>query len=405
MEKIIFHIDMDSYFATCEQQANPFLRGKPIAVSGHPDSRTVVSAASKEAKKLGVKSAMPIYEARRICPEIIFVPGDFEKYVHITKKIISIFLSFTDQVEVTSIDEAFMDVTPIAKRYGGAISVANKIKMELKKQVGEWMTCSIGIAPNKLMAKLASGLKKPDGVMQVPQKDILSVLKTIELTDLCGLGRQTEKHLNRIGIKNLVELRQYPLTKLIKEFGQTGLQLYNMSWGRGSDDVPSYYDAYQEKSMGHQITLPKNTLDLEYLNNTLLKLCEKTGRRMREAGLAGRVVSVFIRYNNFEGISRQKAVRINVDDGYQIFEIARNILKSFSFKYPVRLIGVSVAKLSPSNQSLLPFADTKKKQAILQAMDIVNNKHGEFTIQRACLLKDLRLKRDLPAHGLMRKYL
>jgi DNA polymerase-4 len=404
MEKKIFHIDMDSYFATCEQQANPFLRGKPIAVSGHPDSRTVISAASKEAKKLGVKSAMPIFEARRICPEIIFVPGDFEKYVHITKSIIRIFLSFTDQVEVTSIDEAFMDITPVARRYGRSIHVANKIKAELKQQVGDWMTCSIGIAPNKLMAKLASSLKKPDGIMYIPQKDILSVLETIELTDLCGLGRQTEKHLNRIGIKNLEELRQFPLTKLIREFGQTGLQLSNMSWGRGSDYVPSYYDAYQEKSMGHQITLPKNTLDLEYLNNILLKLCEKTGRRMREAKLAGRVVSVFIRYNNFEGISRQKAVKINVDDGYQIFEIARNILKSFSFKYPVRLIGVSVAQLSPSNQYALPFADTKKKQAILRAMDTVNNKHGEFTIQRACLLKDLGLKRDLPAHGLMRKF-
>lgn len=395
---------MDSYFATCEQQANPFLRGKPIAVSGHPDSRTVVSAASKEAKKLGVKSAMAIHEARRICPEIIFVPGDFEKYVHITRNIIRIFLSFTDQVEVTSIDEAFMDITPIANRYGGELKVAEKIKKDLKKQIGDWMTCSIGIAPNKLMAKLASGLRKPDGVVQVLQKDILSVLKTVKLTDLCGLGHQTEKHLNRIGIRSLEDLKKYPLIKLVNEFGQTGLQLHNMSWGRGSDHVSSYYEAYQEKSMGHQITLPENTTDLELLENTLLRLSEKTSRRMREAKLVGRVVSVSIRYSSFDGISRQKATGFYINDGYQIFEIARNILKKMSVKNPVRLIGVSVSGLTNSDQSQLPFTEIRKKQAILKAMDAVNNKHGEFTIKRASLLKEFGLKRDLPAHGLMRKF-
>lgn len=404
MEKKIFHIDMDSYFATCEQQANPFLRGKPIAISGHPDSRTVVSAASKEAKWFGVKSAMAIHEARRFCPEIIFIPGDFDKYVYITKKIINIFLSFTEQVEVTSIDEAFVDVTPIAKRHGGEINVANKIKSELKKQVGDWMTCSIGIAPNKLIAKLISDFKKPDGIMQVRKKDIPSILETIELTDFCGLGRQTEKHLNRMGIHSVTELQQFPLEKLVKEFGEIGLQLHSMSRGRGSDYIPSYYDESQEKSMGHQITLPKNTMDLEYLSNTLLKLCEKTSRRMREAKLVGRVITVSIRHSNFEGFSRQKAVNFYTNDGYQIFKIARNILKTFPLNSPVRLIGVSISQLTTSDQSQLPFSDNQKRKAILKAMDTVNDRHGEFTIKRASLLKELNLKRDIPGHGLMRKF-
>jgi DNA polymerase IV len=404
MEKKIFHIDMDSYFATCEQQANPFLRGKPIAISGHPDSRTVVSAASVEAKKLGIKSAMPIHEARRICPEILFIPGDFDKYVHITKKIINIFLSFTEQVEVTSIDEAFIDVTPIIRLHGGEINIAKKIKSELKKQVGDWMTCSIGIAPNKLIAKLSSGLDKPDGLTQVTQKNIIPLLATTELTALCGLGRQTKKHLNRMGIFTLTELRQYKLEDLVKEFGEMGLQLHNMSWGRGSDYVSSYYDETQEKSMGHQITLPKNTIDLEYLSSVLLKLSEKASRRMRKADLVGRVISVSIRYNNFEGNSRQKAVNFYTNDGYQIFNIARNILKTFLIEHPVRLIGVSVSQLTSFDQSQLPFTDTQKKQAILEAMDIVNNKHGEFTVQRACLLKAKGLKRDIASHGLMHKF-
>lgn len=404
MEKKILHIDMDSYFATCEQQANPFLRGKPIAISGHPDSRTVVSAASVEAKKFGVKSAMPIYEARRICPEIIFIPGDFDKYVYITKKIINIFLSFTEQVEVISIDEAFIDVTPIAKRYGGEVKIAERIKSEMKKQIGEWMTCSIGIAPNKLMAKLISEFKKPDGLIQVKKKDILSILKSVELTDFSGLGRQTGKHLNRIGINSVSDLQQYPLDKLVKEFGEVGLKLHNMSWGRGSDHVPSYYEEDQEKSMGHQITLPKNTTDLEYLSNTLLKLSEKTSRRMRKADLVGRVISVSIRYRNFEGHSKQKAIGSHTNDGYQIFKTARNILKTLPLHKSVRLIGVSVSQLTNSDQSQLPFIDTRKKQAILKAMDIVNNKHGEFTVQRACLLEPLGLKRDIASHGLMRKF-
>jgi len=217
--RTIFHIDMDSYFATCEQQANPFLRGKPIAVSGHPSRRTVVAAASVEAKRFGVKSAMSIQEAKRLCPNLYFVLGDPEKYVHLTKKIINIFLSYTNLVEVVSIDEAFMDATDIQKRHGGAIKIAKEIKKRLKQEIGDWMQCSIGIAPNKTIAKLCSGLKKPNGLVVITEKEIPFLLKKIELTDLWGIGTKTKQRLALMNIHTTTDLQKTPLSAQLEKSG------------------------------------------------------------------------------------------------------------------------------------------------------------------------------------------
>lgn len=402
--KTILHIDMDSYFASVEQQANPFLRGKPIAVSGHPDMRTVVAAASVEAKKYGVKSAMSIQEARRLCPKLYFVLGDPEKYVYLTKRIINIFLSYTDLVEVVSIDEAFMDVTAIEKRHGGVKKIAQEIKRRLKKEIGDWMCCSIGIAPNKLIAKLASGLKKPDGLVLVKSKDISSLLKKIELTDLWGIGPRLKQRLALIGINTISDLQNYPLQSLIKEFGEAGFRLHQMSLGKDSSLVSTYYEEEQEKSMGHQYTLPKNTLDKAYLVNVLLKLSERVARRLRRAGLAGRVVNVTIRYADFETLSKQKTGNFYLNDGFPIYKSAKKILNQFSFKKPVRLIGVSVSQLTNHIQQTLPFLHLSKQQNILKAIDEVNNQYGEFTLQRASLLFAKKLSKDISGYGLKKKF-
>jgi len=402
--RTIFHIDMDSYFATCEQQANPFLRGKPIAVSGHPSRRTVVAAASVEAKRFGVKSAMSIQEAKRLCPNLYFVLGDPEKYVHLTKKIINIFLSYTNLVEVVSIDEAFMDATDIQKRHGGAIKIAKEIKKRLKQEIGDWMQCSIGIAPNKTIAKLCSGLKKPNGLVVITEKEIPFLLKKIELTDLWGIGTKTKQRLALMNIHTTTDLQKTPLSALIKVFGEVGFHLHQMSLGKDDSPVHSYYEEEQEKSMGHQYTLLKDTLSKDYLKHVLFNLSERVGRRLRKARLSGRVINITIRHSDFKTFTRQKVFSFYTNDGYQIYEMALKIFNKLSLKQPVRLIGVSVSQLTKHAQQALPLACSRKQKNILTAMDEVNNRYGEFTIQRAALLATKKLSKDIAGYGLMRKF-
>jgi DNA polymerase IV len=224
-DRIILHLDMNAFFASVEQQANPGLRGKPIAVIGS-NGRTVITTASYEARKFGVKTGMAIWEARRQCPQIILVVGDNCKYTYTSSRIFKMMLDYTPLVEVFSIDEAFLDVTHSLKIFGSPERIAYLLKARIKQSFG--LTCSIGIGPNKLLAKLASDMKKPDGLTIIRPDEVLQVIDPLPIKDLCGIGSRTERHLNLLGIKTCGDLGRFPVDILKRKFGVTGQHLHDM---------------------------------------------------------------------------------------------------------------------------------------------------------------------------------
>src|SRR3989339_843705 len=299
MEKIILHIDMNSYFASVEQQANPFLRGKAIGVTGKRTERSVVAAASREAKKLGVRTAMSTWEAKRVLPSMILVMGDPEKYSDITRRFNAIFFEFTHLVERFSVDESFLDITDSARDFLGATIIAQTIKTRLREECGGYVTCSVGIASNKPMAKLASDRMKPDGLVVVLPGRETELLDASRLEDVCGIGPRMAVRLNALGIFSFPQLRAYPLDRLVGEFKSYALRLHDIAHGRGDATVsPGEVDP---KSVGHSYTLPTNVKDPPVIRRYLLTLCDKVAWRLRRDGFATRCVTAYVRYGDFSG--------------------------------------------------------------------------------------------------------
>src|SRR3989344_3975778 len=246
--RTILHIDFNSYFASVEQQANPRLRGKPVGVTGGDRmKRTVLGAASVEAKKFGVKTGMQIWEARKLYPNIILVQGDSDKYLEVTKRFLGILKDYSPYLEVFSIDECFLEVTGNRLQ---VTAIAKNIKKRIKKEIGEWITCSIGISYNKLMAKLAGSLQKPDGLVIIPnQKEAIKILDKIELDEICGIGPRIKKRLNNMGIFDFSSLRKAPLPALLASFKSYGQFLYDASRGIDHSSVIPFYEQEEVKSI------------------------------------------------------------------------------------------------------------------------------------------------------------
>jgi DNA polymerase-4 len=387
MSRTILHIDMNAFFASVEQRVNPQLRGKPIAVGGGISKRSVVAAASYEAKALGVKNGMSSWEAKRICPSLIMVAGDMSKYVYTSKEIIKIFRDYSDLVEVFSIDEAFLDVTLTKHHFGGAIKMARDIKGRIRDRFG--LTCTIGIGPNKLLAKLAGELKKPDGLVVINHDDVPEMFDMIPVKELCGVGRKIEVYLAEMGIKTCGDLRRCPEWRLVRRFGAAwGERLYMMGQGRDESPVNPGYIEDEAKSMGHSYTLPKNTMDRTVVKNYLLHLSEQVGRRLRGNGYKGRTIHLYIRHSDFTGFSRQRKLEDYMDDGYDIYNQAAKILDEANLdEKMVRLIGVSLSSLIKDLDQISMLEEKESRKKVIKAMDEVNDKFGEFTLTRASLLK------------------
>ncbi|MHC9538195.1 MAG: DNA polymerase IV [Vulcanimicrobiota bacterium] len=391
--RTILHVDMNSYFATVEQQANPLLRGRPIIVGGSLLTRTVVAAASIEAKKYGIKSGMPVQEALRLCPFAIIVEGDQEKYACVTQQFISIFENYTPVLEIFSIDEAFLDITETQERFGGAVAVAVEIKRRLREELGEWIKCSIGVGPSKLIAKLASELKKPDGLVAVSLEEVPGLLGSMKLSDLCGIGDRMERRLINAGIDTIDKLRATPEEVLVKHFGVTGRILHRMSLGEDCSPVLPYYLNPPYKSMGHSYTLPRDSYDLDDVKRILLRLSERVGRRLRQDHYRGKTVTLVIRTPEFYTLHRQRTIGDYIDDGYRIYSEACAIMDSLSFRGGVRLIGVSVSSLLQHYHQLPLFPQDQKAHRLIAALDRINNRYGEWTIQRASIMETSLRKR------------
>lgn len=388
MEKTILHLDMNSFFASVEQAANPGLRGRPIAVGGGIKKGSVVAACSYEAKAFGVKNAMSTWEAKKLCPELIVVIGDMAKYVYTSKVITRMMLKYSDLVEVFSIDEAFIDITETQARFGGARAVALEIKQRIRQRFG--LTCSIGIGPNKLMAKLAGELQKPDGLVILKRADIPQKIKDVTVGTLCGVGRKMEQYLFELGVKTIGQLNQYPREKLIKRFGiASGEQLWQMGQGNGPSTVLPYYHEREAKSMGHSYTLPRFTRDMTEVKGYLLRLSEQVGRRLRRDNFRGNVIHASLAFgNDYKHWGRQKKVADYVDDGYRIYQVAEKIIDAWGRpEQPIRFVGVNVSNLIHDLDQVSLFEQDEKKKAALRAMDEVNDRFGEFTVERAGIMR------------------
>jgi len=383
--RIILHIDMNSYFASVEQQANPFLRGKPIAITGKQVERSVVATASLEAKKLGVKTAMSTWEAKRICPQLLFIAGDPEKYAEITHRFNRLFLEFTDRIEKFSVDESFLDITEPAKDWLGAIFLAERLRTRLKDVCGECITASIGIGPNKLLAKLSSECVKPNGITLTRPQDAINRLNSMHLSDVCGIGPRTTRALNELGIYTFQQLREYPVNELQSIFHSYGIWLHNAAFGK--DTTPLNILEAEPKSIGHSYTLPENTFDKVRMQRYLLGMCEKVAWRLRRDRFVAKSVSVFVRYGDFSGNGKQHVFKEPLSDGLSLFRLSWRLLERVRDPLkPVRLLGVSVSHISHAILSRSLFAKEQKMHSVLSALDKIQYRYGSNAWTRASLL-------------------
>lgn len=411
MTKTILHIDFNSYFATVEQQANPRLRGKPIGVTGGDRiKRTVLGAASIEAKRFGVKTGMQIWEAKKLCPEIILVKGDSDKYLETTKRFLSILKGYSPYVEVFSIDEVFIQVA------GNRLQVtvmARDLKSRIRTEIGEWMKVSIGISYNKLIAKLASSLKKPDGLVVIQnEQEAMKTLDRVELDEICGIGSRIKNRLYNMGIFNFHQLREVSLPTLLASFKSYGQTLYNMARGRDDSPLVPFYEKEEVKSVGHRHTIDHDTADEQEIKQLLLKLTELIARRLRAKKLMGATVHCWYRLALHQGrtlnqgatLTKAEAAHFEdegmqvtipyTSDGLEIFKAAWKIFRNIWYGSRIRLVGASVSNLkplTPQNLSLLP--DSQKQEIIIKTLDKINDKYGEFTLQRGTLLGSDNIRR------------
>lgn len=396
--RIVMLVDMNSFFASIEQACNPNLKGKPVLIGGSESGKGVVAAASYESRVFGIKSGMSMRDALRVCPTAIVVAGDLEKYEDIARQVFRICMDYTDMLEIYSIDECFLDVSKTADHFGGAVNIAKKIKARIKNHLR--LTCSIGISVNKMLAKLASGMQKPDGLVEIKQSEIPVLLENMPVSKLHGIGNRLSNRLAKFGITTAGNLGRVSVQRLRKEFGIVGEYLHFMGLGIDESPVVPYYERPDAKSVGHCYTLESSTRDSDIIHRQLLRLSEMVGWRLREDNYAGRTITLTLRYADFHTFTRQHTISNYIDDGYDIYNAARFILsKEYDNSQLIRLIGVSVSNLVKGIYQPNLLSNPKWRSA-LKAMDSINNRFGEFTIKRASLMS---IEANKKTHGFLKE--
>ncbi len=381
VKRTVLHVDMDAFYTSIEQRDNPELRGKPVVVGGS-SNRGVVAAASYEVREFGVRSAMPMAEATRRCPDLIRVAPRMSRYKAVSQQIFEVFREFTPLVEGLSLDEAFLDVTDSRALHGSGQQIASVIKRAIRERTG--LTASVGVAENKLVAKIASDLDKPDGLVVVTSDNCQATLDPLPVSVIPGIGRQTLTRLHDINVFRIADLRQAPDRDLEPVFGRYTQRTRDRA--SGTDNRPVVPDR-EEKSISAEETFDIDLSDRQDMDRELLALSETTARRLRKSELQAGTVQIKIRQSDFQTFTRQKSLQPPVNNTDQIFQIARDLLSTWLESNPhvrIRLLGVGGSRLSPDEQRDL-FADDVGGAArnIDQAVDEIQDRFGTASVGRA----------------------
>ena len=382
--RTILHVDLDAFFASIEQRDRPELRGKPVAVGmgGGPTDRGVVSAASYEARAFGVHSAMPIVIARRLCPDCIFVPVDGAKYQRVSREVMAILRRFTPNVEPISIDEAFLDVTASRALFGDGEAIARRIKVAIREELH--LTASVGVAATKLVAKIGSDLRKPDGLVVVEPGTEARFLAPLPISRLWGVGPSTATALRDFGVATIGDLAALDRAALVRRFGKHGASLVDRAHGRDGDPVD---DPDAAKSVGHEHTFDEDTADPEVLERTLLAMAEGVSGRLRHAGLKAGTVTVKIRDSGFHTITRQRGLAEPTDLTEPIWRAALELARPEMRGKRIRLLGVTTSGFGVREQLGLFESEDDRQRRVVEAADEVRERFGTRAITRARLLR------------------
>lgn len=377
--RTILHIDMDAFFAAIEMLDSPHLKGKPVIVGGS-GNRGVVSTASYEARRFGVCSAMPIFKAKGKCPQGIFLPVRKERYGEVSKKILDILKDFTPLVEPVSIDEAYLDITGSEALFGNAEEIAGHIKTRIAKETG--LTCSIGIAPNKFLAKVASEMHKPDGLTIISVDEVDTFLSRLPIERIPGVGKRTVEGLRHYGIKAVGDLKRFNKEQLIRWFGAFGSRLHELAHGRDDSAVVLEREI---KSLSSEETLESDTEDLAYLKHLVGSHAEKVSWRLRQEELKGRTITLKIKFEDFSEMSKGLTIAHSTDSTKIISDSATELLLDCPLKRRVRLVGVAVSNLEGTkreSQGSLFMQEGEKERKTDKALDEIRKKFGGKVIKR-----------------------
>lgn len=381
----ILHVDMDAFYASASLLSRPELVGTPVIVGG-ASGRGVVLSATYEARRYGVTSAMPMSRARRLCPVATVLPPDHGLYARISEAVMDVFRDVTPIVEPLSLDEAFLDVSGAVRRLGGPAGIGQQIRDRVADEQG--ITCSVGVASTKFVAKLASGLAKPDGMVVVPAAEVVGFVQQLPVGALWGVGERTEEALTRLGLRTVADIAHTPLATLTRALGQaTGTHLHELSWGRDPRRVDQ---ETRERSIGSDETFEYDIDDPVEIHRHLLKLSERTAARMRAAGMSGRTVGIKVRFADFTTITRARSLVQPTDVSREIYDVARALYDSLGLQRArIRLVGVRVEKLVPVTrapiQGLLGEAEHGWRDAD-RAVDRASARFGAGSVRPASLM-------------------
>lgn len=389
MERRIVHVDMDAFFAAIEQRDDPSLKGRPVIIGADPRcgrGRGVVSTCSYEARKFGVRSAMPISEAWRRCPGGVYLAPNFHKYEEASGLIRGVFYEFTPDIEQVSIDEAFLDITRSAHLFGGPLETCRRIKARVKELTG--LTCSVGLAPTKMAAKIASDLKKPDGLVEVRPDGLRAFLAPLDISRLWGLGPKTAEVLRSRGINTIGELAAAETDEL-RGLGAHGPELKTLAMGVDAREVREEAGV---KSVGNEITFLTDTADAREIKESLVALADKVSSRLREGGFKGRTVTLKIRLEGFETHTRARTLPLATNYADVLAREALALYEAFERgRKKVRLLGVKVSGLMPAGEkeSLFEEAGDGRREKAHKAIEAIREKFGRGAIYRAGGKKDI----------------
>ncbi|OHB32519.1 MAG: hypothetical protein A2X84_04445 [Desulfuromonadaceae bacterium GWC2_58_13] len=385
MPNTIIHLDMDAFYASVEQQDHPELRGRPVIVGGGRN-RGVVAACSYEARPFGVRSAMPISRALRLCPEAVLRPVRMARYQQVSRQVFAIFARYTDRIEPLSVDEAFLDVAGCGRLFGTAVEIAKRIRREVRDELG--LAVSAGVAPNKFLAKLASESAKPDGLLEIAPEKVDDFLLPLPVERIWGVGAKAAQQLHRYGCRTVADLRLLSEMQLKGMFGVWGENLYRLA--RGEDSRTVEVDQ-PSKSFGAEETFASDLRRLEDLRRELLGQAEKVAARLRRHGLEGRTLTVKVRFDDFETLTRRLTLPEPSANGMTLYRAGIELLqRTDAGTRPVRLLGLSVGGLEPAGQgqaSLFPDAGSQRLAEIDRAVDKLSERFGSGRVRRGTLFE------------------